>query len=84
VSLAAADDVSAARRPLVDIDTLLNWSPRSVACNKQKPFRLIGPTGTVALMQNLERADADDMREKFSEPLAFGTDLMHSTSEKTR
>src|SRR5215831_12723493 len=24
--------------------------------NKQKPFRLIGPTGTVALMQNLEPA----------------------------
>ena len=30
--------------------------------NRQSPFRLIGPKGTLSLMQNLERAYADDIR----------------------
>ena len=30
--------------------------------NRKSPFRIIGPKGTVSLMQNLERAFADDIR----------------------
>src|SRR5262249_35653389 len=35
--------------------------------NRQGPFRIIGPTGTVALMQNLERAYADDVRIRIAD-----------------
>src|SRR5262245_21073059 len=40
---------------------LTGWIQRYYG-NRQKPFRIIGPTGTVALMQNLEKAYADDIR----------------------
>jgi ribonuclease Z len=40
---------------------LTGWIQRYYG-NRQTPFRIIGPTGTVALMQNLERAYKDDIR----------------------
>jgi ribonuclease Z len=40
---------------------LTGWIGRYYG-NRQSPFRVIGPKGTVSLMQNLERAYADDIR----------------------
>src|SRR5215510_9193579 len=45
---------------------LTGWIGRYYG-NRQKPFRIIGPTGTVALMQNLERAYADDIRIRLAD-----------------
>src|SRR5262249_54858220 len=35
--------------------------------NRTEPFPIIGPTGTVALMQNLEKAYADDVRIRIAD-----------------
>jgi len=40
---------------------LTGWIGRYYG-NRQSPFRVIGPKGTVSLMQNLERAYAEDIR----------------------
>jgi ribonuclease BN (tRNA processing enzyme) len=40
---------------------LTGWIGRYYG-NRQSPFRVIGPKGTLSLMQNLERAYADDIR----------------------
>src|SRR5262245_26465267 len=45
---------------------LTGWIQRYYG-NRQTPFRIIGPTGTVALMQNLERAYADDIRIRLAD-----------------
>ena len=45
---------------------LTGWIQRYYG-NRQGPFRIIGPTGTVALMQNLERAYADDVRIRIAD-----------------
>ena len=45
---------------------LTGWIQRYYG-NRQKPFRIIGPTGTVALMQNLEKAYADDVRIRIAD-----------------
>jgi ribonuclease Z len=45
---------------------LTGWIGRYYG-NRQSPFRIIGPKGTVALMQNLERAYADDIRIRLAD-----------------
>ena len=45
---------------------LTGWIGRYYG-NRQQPFRIIGPTGTAALMQNLERAYADDIRIRLAD-----------------
>ena len=45
---------------------LTGWIGRYYG-NRQKPFRIIGPIGTVSLMQNLERAYADDIRIRLAD-----------------
>ena len=40
---------------------LTGWIDRPYG-GRRGPFRIIGPTGTTALMQNLEKAYADDLR----------------------
>jgi ribonuclease Z len=45
---------------------LTGWIQRYYG-NRQAPFRIIGPTGTVALMQNLERAYHDDIRIRLAD-----------------
>ena len=45
---------------------LTGWIQRYYG-NRQAPFRIIGPTGTVALMQNLERAYQDDIRIRYAD-----------------
>jgi len=45
---------------------LTGWIQRYYG-NRQGPFRIIGPKGTVALMQNLERAYADDIRIRYDD-----------------
>ena len=45
---------------------LTGWIGRYYG-NRQKPFRIIGPAGTVSLMQNLERAYADDVRIRLAD-----------------
>ena len=45
---------------------LTGWIGRYYG-NRQSPFRIIGPRGTVSLMQNLERAYADDIRIRFAD-----------------
>ena len=45
---------------------LTGWIGRYYG-NRQKPFRIIGPKGTVTLMQNLERAYADDIRIRLAD-----------------
>ena len=45
---------------------LTGWIGRYYG-NRQSPFRVIGPKGTVSLMQNLERAYADDIRIRYAD-----------------
>jgi ribonuclease Z len=45
---------------------LTGWIGRYYG-NRQRPFRIIGPKGTVSLMQNLERAYADDIRIRLAD-----------------
>jgi ribonuclease Z len=45
---------------------LTGWIGRYYG-NRQSPFRVIGPKGTVSLMQNLERAYADDIRIRYED-----------------
>jgi ribonuclease Z len=45
---------------------LTGWIGRYYG-NRQSPFRVIGPKGTVSLMQNLERAYADDIRIRLAD-----------------
>src|SRR5690242_60754 len=45
---------------------LTGWIQRYYG-NRKTPFRIIGPTGTVALMQNLEKAYADDIRIRIAD-----------------
>src|SRR5262249_56680243 len=45
---------------------LTGWIGRYYG-NRQSPFRVIGPIGTVSLMQNLERAYADDIRIRYED-----------------
>ena len=45
---------------------LTGWIGRYYG-NRQSPFRIIGPKGTVSLMQNLERAYADDIRIRLAD-----------------
>ena len=45
---------------------LTGWIGRYYG-NRQSPFRVIGPKGTVSLMQNLERAYAEDIRIRYAD-----------------
>jgi ribonuclease Z len=45
---------------------LTGWIGRYYG-NRQKPFKIIGPKGTKALMENLERAYADDIRIRLAD-----------------
>jgi len=45
---------------------LTGWIGRYYG-NRQSPFRVIGPKGTISLMQNLERAYADDVRIRYDD-----------------
>lgn len=45
---------------------LTGWIQRYYG-NRKSPFRVIGPKGTVSLMQNLERAYADDIRIRYED-----------------
>ena len=45
---------------------LTGWIGRYYG-NRQSAFRVIGPKGTVSLMQNLERAYADDIRIRYED-----------------
>src|SRR6516164_5458541 len=45
---------------------LTGWIGRYYG-NRQSPFRIIGPKGTVPLMQNLERAYAEDIRIRYED-----------------
>jgi ribonuclease Z len=45
---------------------LTGWIGRYYG-NRDKPFRIIGPMRTVSLMQNLERAYADDVRVRLAD-----------------
>ena len=45
---------------------LTGWIQRYYG-NRQNPFRIIGPTGTISFMQNLERAYGDDIRIRLAD-----------------
>lgn len=45
---------------------LTGWIDRPYG-GRRGPFRIIGPTGTTALMQNLEKAYADDLRIRWDD-----------------
>lgn len=45
---------------------LTGWIQRYYG-NRKNPFRIIGPIGTMTLMQNLERAYADDVRVRLAD-----------------
>ena len=45
---------------------LTGWIQRCYG-NRQNPFRIIGPTGTISFMQNLERAYGDDIRIRLAD-----------------
>ena len=45
---------------------LTGWIGRYYG-NRHSPFRVIGPKGTVSLMQNLERAYAEDIRIRYAD-----------------
>jgi ribonuclease Z len=59
---------------------LTGWIGRYYG-NRQKPFRIIGPTGTVSLMQNLERAYADDVRIRLADEKNPAEGIATSPSE---
>src|SRR5215470_12745131 len=62
---------------------LTGWIGRYYG-NRQKPFRIIGPTGTASLMQNLERAYADDIRIRIADEKNPVEGVAISPSEYTK
>src|SRR5215471_7384850 len=62
---------------------LTGWIQRYYG-NRKNPFRIIGPTGTASLMQNLERAYADDIRIRIADEKNPVEGVAISPSEYTK